>query len=81
MPSTKFAFQADKRVRSSSLQAADSNLIFVFLLYLTINVVMLELPGFAVFVVLFVLFWGEIIIDAFGYNGYRCLMYNYIVTE
>lgn len=79
MASNIFSFQADKRVCSSSLQAADRILFFGFLL-LFLTITMLELPGFAVFVVLFVS-WGEILIDVCGCYGYLCLMYNYIVTE
>lgn len=52
MASNIFSFQAGKRVCSSSLQAADRVLFFGFLL-LFLTITMLELPGFAVFVVLF----------------------------
>lgn len=56
MASNIFSFQADKRVCSSSLQAADRILFFGFLL-LFLTITMLELPGFAVFVVL-IMFHG-----------------------
>lgn len=78
MASSRFIFQADKRVWFSPLQAADSKLFFVFLL---LTKIMLELPGFALFVILLFMGVKLLMMRYVIWLTYRCLMGNYIVTE